>query len=47
MRVIVLLALCALLSALVCGCEQQHMIQQAEAPNSTPPAHFNAPLWGR
>jgi hypothetical protein len=44
MRVLWLLATAALLAFLSSGCEQQRMLQDAEAPNSTPPAHFNAPL---
>ncbi len=45
MRVVLFLAALGLL-ALACGCEgEQRMIDDAQRPNSTPPAHFNEPLF--
>jgi hypothetical protein len=44
MRVLMLLALAGLLG-LLSGCNQQQMMQDAQRPNATPPAHFNEPLW--
>ncbi len=36
------------LGLLACGCDgAQRMMDDAQRPNSTPPAHFNEAIWSK